>query len=96
MKQLIKVRVKAILLLFLVSFYQTIALAQDSTSTTTKTTTSSSTETNTWYTEPWVWVVGGAVFLIILVVLLRGNSSKAGSTDKVTVTKTVSRDSDSA
>ncbi|MCE7055073.1 hypothetical protein LZF95_10340 [Algoriphagus sp. AGSA1] len=24
-----------------------------------------------WYEQPWVWVVGGAVFILILVALLR-------------------------
>jgi len=27
-----------------------------------------------WYAQPWVWIVGGAVFLLLLVALLRGNS----------------------
>lgn len=27
---------------------------------------------NDWYAEPWVMVVGGAVFIIIIVALLRG------------------------
>jgi hypothetical protein len=25
-----------------------------------------------WYAAPWVWVVGGAVFILLLVALLRG------------------------
>ena len=25
-----------------------------------------------WYTAPWVWVVGAAVFILLLVALLRG------------------------
>ena len=29
-----------------------------------------------WYTQPWVWIVGGAIFILLLVVLLRSNSSK--------------------
>ncbi|WP_339918754.1 hypothetical protein [uncultured Flavobacterium sp.] len=29
-----------------------------------------------WYAEPWVMVVGAAVFIIIIVALLRGKSSK--------------------
>jgi hypothetical protein len=29
-----------------------------------------------WYAEPWILVVGGAVFIIIIVALMRGNSSK--------------------
>ncbi|MES2544906.1 MAG: hypothetical protein V4548_08470 [Bacteroidota bacterium] len=28
--------------------------------------------TTTWYEEPWMWVVGGAVFLIIIIALVRG------------------------
>ncbi|HLF52232.1 hypothetical protein [Flavobacterium sp.] len=28
-----------------------------------------------WYAQPWMWVVGGAVFLIIIVALVRGKSS---------------------
>lgn len=27
----------------------------------------------TWYTQPWVWIVGAAVFILLLVALLRGN-----------------------
>jgi cell division protein FtsW (lipid II flippase) len=26
-----------------------------------------------WYAQPWVWVVGGAVFVLLLVALLRGS-----------------------
>ena len=26
-----------------------------------------------WYTQPWVWIVGAAVFILLLVALLRGN-----------------------
>jgi hypothetical protein len=29
-----------------------------------------------WYQQPWVWVVGGAVFIIILVALLSGRGKK--------------------
>ncbi len=28
-----------------------------------------------WYTNPIVWIVGAAVFILLLVALLRGNSS---------------------
>lgn len=30
----------------------------------------------TWYTSPWVWIVGGAIFILLLVALLRGNNSR--------------------
>jgi hypothetical protein len=29
-----------------------------------------------WYQQPWVWIVGGAVFIIILVALLSGRGRK--------------------
>jgi len=29
-----------------------------------------------WYQQPWVWIVGGAVFILLLVALLRGGGSK--------------------
>jgi len=28
------------------------------------------------FSQPWVWIVGGAVFLLLLVALLRNNNSK--------------------
>jgi len=29
-----------------------------------------------WYQQPWVWIVGGAVFILLLVALLRGGGKK--------------------
>jgi len=29
-----------------------------------------------WYQQPWVWIVGGAVFILLLVALLRGGEKK--------------------
>ena len=60
--------------IFLAVFFtcmQVVLWAQDQT-VTTKTTESTTTQ---WYSSPWVWVAGGAVFIIILVALMRGNSS---------------------
>lgn len=91
MKDVVKIRYKALLLLLAVSLYQTILFAQDTTKTKITTT---STVTNEWYTEPWVWVVGGVVFILLLVALVRGNSSKSTNTDRVTVTKTVRTDTE--
>jgi len=31
---------------------------------------------NEWFEQPWVWVVGGAIFIIIIVGLLRGRGRK--------------------
>jgi hypothetical protein len=90
---------KNFIILLVFSFMQLVVLAQDSgsSSTTSTTKTSVSTEQTTeWYTSPWVWVIGAAIFILLLVALLRGNSSRAsaGTTDKTTVTKTVRRDTD--
>ena len=30
-----------------------------------------------WYAQPWVWIVGGAVFVLLLVALLRGGKERA-------------------
>ena len=31
---------------------------------------------NEWYKQPWVWVLAGAVFILLLVAILRGNKNK--------------------
>jgi len=75
-----------VFLVLLFSCMQLLVLAQDdATSTTTTKTTKTTTET-VWYTQPWVWVVGGAVFLIILVALLKGGST-SNTESRTTVIK---------
>ena len=65
------------------------------TSTTTTKTSVKITEDSTWYTAPWVWIVGAAIFILLLVALTRGGGSRStGSSDRVTVTKEVRRDTD--
>lgn len=34
------------------------------------------TKSNVWYESPWVWVVGAAVFILLLVALTRGGGRK--------------------
>lgn len=51
-------------------------------------------EGGNWYASPWVWVIGAAVFIILLVALTSGGRSRTTTGDKVTVTKTVERDTD--
>jgi hypothetical protein len=29
-----------------------------------------------WYQQPWIWVAGGAVFILLLAAILRGGSTK--------------------
>ena len=61
-----------ILLAIFFTCMQIVLWAQDANQTVTTKTESTTTQ---WYASPWVWVAGGAVFIIILVALMRGNSS---------------------
>ena len=91
MKHLIKPGFfKYTFLLLLLTIAKSIVWAQDSTMTATSTTTTTS-EQHTWYAQPWVWVVGGIVLILLIIALTKGNSS--GRTDKVTITKTRTTDS---
>lgn len=107
MKQLVKgTNLKFWLTLLIFNFVHIVLLAQDSGSggggSTSRETSSSSTkvsitEDSNWYANPWVWVIGAAVFILLLVALTRGGGrdrTDAGRTDKVTVTKSVRRDTD--
>lgn len=29
-----------------------------------------------WYQQPWVWIVGGAIFILLLAAILRGGGRK--------------------
>lgn len=29
-----------------------------------------------WYQQPWVWIVGGAVFILLIVALMRGSGKR--------------------
>ncbi len=90
MKQL-----KQSVLFVLLAMCQIMVWAQDSTSTAISTTTTSTSTEETWYAQPWVWIVGGAALLLLIVALVRGNSSdNSGRTDRVTVTKSVKTDTD--
>ncbi|MGI8583200.1 MAG: hypothetical protein ACR2KX_13440 [Chitinophagaceae bacterium] len=98
MKQLTKAfSYRAIVTILMLTFMQALAFAQDSTgggSSSSSSTSSTTTTTETWYTQPWVWIVGGAVLLLLIVALMRGNSNSDTRSDKVTVTKSVKTDTD--
>jgi hypothetical protein len=85
MKKIIPGTVFSYLLFIILSCLQLPGIAQDTTST--KITKETTTTTTTWYAEPWVWVVGGAVVILILVALLRGNSSRDREVTRTTVIK---------
>jgi glucan phosphoethanolaminetransferase (alkaline phosphatase superfamily) len=66
-----------------------LSFAQDSSSgSSTRTTTTQSVTT----IQPWMWLVGGIVLLIIIIALVSGKNKNTVSNDKVTYTKTVERD----
>lgn len=81
MKKLTFDAAQKIILLFVFCATQLVALSQDSVSHSTTTVTTKT--NNSFQVEPWMWIVGGAVLLVILVALLRGNSSKDVSTTTV-------------
>jgi hypothetical protein len=95
MKQ-VKAYYKNFVALLFLALTQVAVFAQDSgsTSSSSSSTTTTVTTQETWYTQPWVWIVGGAVLLLLIVALVRGNSGSTGRSDKVTVTKTVKTDTD--
>ena len=67
-------------------FAQDKAVDVDVNKTTTTTTSSSN-----WYASPWVWIVGAAIFILLLVALTSGGRDRS---DRVIVKKTVTRDTD--
>ena len=86
-------RLKAFFAFCALLFIQAVVLAQDTTTSTSKTSvTVTKEQTSDWMSNQWVWVIGAAVFILLLVALLgRGGS---GRTDRTTVTKTVRTDTD--
>ena len=99
MKNLLKtMNWKMLITLLVFTVLQTVLWAQEPGSTTTSTKKVDVTVENTesWYASPWVWVIGAAVFILLLVALLGGGRGRTtdGSSDRVTVTKTVERDTD--
>ena len=73
MKKLTYNAANKVLLLFVFCAMQLLAWSQDAVSHTSTTVT---TKTNNFEIEPWMWIVGGAVLLVILVALLRGSTNK--------------------
>ncbi len=63
--------------------------AQDSTATSSTRSTSKVVTTQTVTVEPWVWIVGAVVLIIIIALLSRGRGSKGAVTNQTTYTKRV-------
>ncbi len=66
---------KGLLVLLMLSLLQTAVWAQDGSGADIDVKITK--ESSNWYAQPWVWIVGGAVFVLLLVALLRGNSNKS-------------------
>ena len=77
MKQLIKVQVKKtwnkLTLLFATLLLSLYSVAQDKKIDVTIGTKPDN--GGNFFMQPWVWIVGGAVFILLLIALLRNNSS---------------------
>ncbi len=81
MKQLTNIRNSSFKYLAVIALFLSQGLAWAQETTTTKTVdvdldVDKGTGSGEWYLEPWAWVVGAAIFIIIIVALLRGNSDK--------------------
>lgn len=92
-------KAKYLISFLLFTFIQTMLWAQDQTtessSSTTKVTVTDDGGSN-WYTNPIVWIVGAAIFILLLVALLRSGGSDRTVTRTDRVTKVVrDRDTDS-
>ena len=75
---------KSFVALFMFCFIQLSAWAQNSPNTTSSTTIKTTTTQHTeWYSLPWVWIVGGAVLILLLVAIL----SSGRSSNRTTVTR---------
>lgn len=60
--------------LFIAVFFSLIALAQDEKKIDVDINLNK--DDSMWYQQPWVWVVGGAVFILLIVALARGGREK--------------------
>ena len=108
LQQLKIVRFKTLIILLFFSFFTSVVFAQsepqngqtETTTTTSKTTTEKTdvdltvSGDDTWYTKPWVWIVGAAVFILLLVALLSGGKKDTVRSERIVVKKTGDRDSD--
>jgi hypothetical protein len=75
MKQIIKAA-----MLCVISLVSVVAIAQDSTNV------SGGDSSGSWYRQPWIWVVGGVVFLLLIIAMLRGSNRQA-TNERATVTR---------
>ena len=70
--------IKAFVTILILTLIQTFVFGQDSGGGSSTVTTTTHTETQTWYAQPWVWIVGAAVFILLLIALVRGGWTGVG------------------
>lgn len=63
---------KKFLVALVAAFYSTVLLAQEGETKNVNIDINTDGNASTWYTQPWVWIVGAAVFILLLVALTRG------------------------
>lgn len=63
---------KKFVFLLIAAFYSTLLLAQEGETKNVNIDINADGNAGTWYTQPWVWIVGAAVFILLLVALTRG------------------------
>jgi hypothetical protein len=63
---------KKFLFSLIAAFYGTMLFAQDGETKKVNIDVNTGGGESTWYASPWVWVVGAAVFILLLVALTRG------------------------
>ncbi len=63
--------INRVVIFIMAATYQSVALAQDK-----QVDVNINTKSDDWYAAPWVWVVGAAIFILLLVAILRGGSRR--------------------
>ncbi|MGZ5246450.1 MAG: hypothetical protein ACXWV5_05310 [Flavitalea sp.] len=67
----LKSRVSALILTMVTMFYSNLSMAQEKIDIDIN-----AGKSEDWYASPWVWVVGAAVFILLLVAILRGGNRR--------------------
>lgn len=66
-----KLWINRLMLFIAATSIQTVALAQEK-----QIDVNINNKSDDWYAAPWVWIVGAAVFILLLVAILRGGSRR--------------------
>ena len=88
MKKSIEMVTYRVAFLFMAMMGSICAFAQENGVDVTVDRTTTTTTTQEWYTEPWVWIVGGALLFILLLGAILGGGSRTRTTDGTRVHKT--------